>query len=249
MAVAAILLLCHVPARTAASGLAPLKYEEPKLLRGTIYTADRNRPLFKFVRHSIREGNRLTVSREYTYLNGQPALKERVIYEGDELNEYDVDDLQLGSRGSAKIIESKGKPTIFYEFQKDVHSSKKPKTATEPFTANCVIGDMVAPFLMGHWNSLIRGEEIKCRYIVVDRRETVGFTFVKDGEVQRNGQRLVIVKMYPTSRIISALVDPLYFTIEMEGQRRVLEYSGRIPVKLKEGNKWKEINGVTVFEW
>jgi len=229
-----------------------LKYEEPRHLVGTIYSADRKKMLFKFSRACVRNGNALSVSREYTYPDGSVALKEKVIYEGDRLREYDIEDLQLNSRGSAKITDSTSEPAkhvISYEYLKDVRSGKKPKAATEPFPNNCLISDMVAPFLMDHWSELLKGDEVKCRYIVVDRRETVGFTFVKDSEARRNGRNVMIVKMFPTSRIISALVDPLFFTIEKDGQRRTLEYTGRTPVKIKEGSKWKDVDGVTVFDW
>ena len=229
-----------------------LKYEEPRHLVGAIYTADRKKTLFNFSRTCVRNGNALSVSREYTYADGSLALKEKVIYEGDRLREYDIEDLQAGGRGSAKIIGLPGEPAksvISYEYFKDVRSGKKPKTATEPFPNNCLISDMVGPFLLDHWSDLLKGNELKCRYIVIDRRETVGFTFVKDSEGRRNGRNVIIVKMFPTSRIISALVDPLFFTIEKDGRRRTLEYTGRTPVKIKDGSKWKDLDGVTVFEW
>jgi hypothetical protein len=77
----------------------------------------------------------------------------------------------------------------------------------------------------------------------------VGFTFVKDSETRRDGRDLVIFKMFPTSRIISVLVDPLFFTIEKGGRHRILEYNGRALVKARDGSKWKDFDGVTVFDW
>jgi hypothetical protein len=229
-----------------------LKYEEPKHLVGTIYSADRKKALFKFSRSSVRNGNTILVSRDYTYPDGTVALKERVTYEGDRLSEYNIEDLQLGTRGSAKIVPLASEPAksmISYQYFRDVRSGRKPKTATEPFPNNCLISDMVGPFLTDHRDDLIKGNELKCRYIVVDRRETVGFTFVKESEERRAGRNVVIVKMFPTSRIISALVDPIFFTIEKDGPRHVLEYTGRTPVKTKDGSKWKDLDGVTVFDW
>ncbi len=229
-----------------------LKYEEPKHLAGTIYSADRKKALFKFSRRSVRKGDRLDVFREYADLHGTVALSEKVIYQGDKLSEYDVDDLQSGAQGSAKIIELASEPAksvISYQYAKDARSKSKPKTRNEPLRNPCLISDMVAPFLLDHWNELLKSQEVKCRLIVVERRETVGFTFVKDSESRREGRNVIVVKMLPTSPIISALVDPLFFTIEKEGQKRILEYAGRTAVKVKEGGKWKDLDGVTVFEW
>jgi hypothetical protein len=229
-----------------------LKYEDPKNLTATIYSIDRKKAVFKFSRRSVRKGEQLEVFRTYSYPNGTPAFAEKVIYQGDNLQEYDVDDLQLGARGSARITSSPGdsaKKIISYEYTKDIHSTSKPKTRTELFQTACLVGDMVPPFLMDHWAELLRGEAVRCRYIVLDRRETVGFTFAKDSETHRDGKEVIIVKMSPTSRIISALVDPLFFTLEKGGQHRILEYSGRTALNVKEGNKWKDFDGITVFDW
>jgi len=244
------MLLFHLPARSSGTNL--LRYEEPKHLAGTICSVDRKKVLFKFTRASVRDGNTLHVSRDYTYPDGKLALKETVVYEGDRLSEYDIEDFQLGARGSARVVPLAGEPAksvISFQYVRDIHSSQKPKTATEPFQSNCLIGDMVGPFLFDHWSDLVKGNEVKCRYIVVDRRETIGFTFAKDSEGRRGDRNVIIVKMSPTSRIISALVDPIFFTIEKDGRHRVLEYSGRAPVKIKEGSKWKDLDGVSVFDW
>jgi hypothetical protein len=108
---------------------------------------------------------------------------------------------------------------------------------------------MVGPFLLDHWDALMRGEEVKCRYVVLPRVETVGFTFEKLTGDKRERKGVVIIKMSATSPIIAALVDPLYFTIERDGRHRVLEYEGRTTPKLKAGNKWKDLDAVTVFHW
>src|ERR1039457_2176978 len=60
----------------------PLKYEEPKLLLATIYAKgdDRQKALYKFKRVATRSGARLNVLREYTYPDGKPAARERLVY-------------------------------------------------------------------------------------------------------------------------------------------------------------------------
>src|ERR1039457_5950710 len=51
----------------------PSKYEEPKLLMGTIYAKNsgRQQALFKFKRVATRSGARVNVLREYTYPDGR----------------------------------------------------------------------------------------------------------------------------------------------------------------------------------
>jgi len=231
-----------------------LKYEEPKFLSGTIYSTgpDPTLPLFTFTRKATREGSSLNVVREYAYPDGNLAVRERVQYEGDMLITYELQELQTGEQGSAVIGCDRKKPSqklIFFKWAKHEKSRSKPQTGEEPLRKDVLISDMVAPFLLSHWQQLASGEEVKCRYIVLPRRETVGFTFSKQRESTSPGKPVIIVKMEATSPILAELVDPLFFTIEKEGTHRVLEYSGRTTPKIKVGKKWKDLDAVTVFDW
>ena len=98
-------------------------------------------------------------------------------------------------------------------------------------------------------DALSRGEKVKCRYIVVPRSETVGFTFVKDSETTWQGRSVLVVRMEATSRIIAALVDPLFFTMEKDAPHRTVQYVGRTTPKIQVGGKWKDLDAVTVFDW
>jgi hypothetical protein len=233
---------------------AALKYEEPKFLAATIYEkdSDREKPLYRFKRKATRVDSRLTVVREFKYPDGKLAARERVIYDGDELVSYELEELQLGAKGSAKIQRVKQKPgagALFFEYNPAPESSSKPKTRRERLRKDTLIADMVAPFLLSHWEALKRGDRVKCRYIVVPRMETVGFTFIKEAESTWQDRPVIVIKMQPSSPIMAALVEPLFFTIEKESPHRVLEYVGRTTPKVKAGNKWKDLDVVTVFEW
>jgi hypothetical protein len=90
---------------------------------------------------------------------------------------------------------------------------------------------------------------VKCRCIVVPRRVTVGFTFAKDAASTWQGRQVLIVRMEASSPLIAALVNPLVFTIEQAPPHRVLLYIGRTTPKTRAGSKWKDLDGVTVFDW
>ena len=128
-------------------------------------------------------------------------------------------------------------------------AAARPKTNSEPFRADTLVNDMVAPFLLSHWDALVAGRELKCRYIVVPRAETVGFTFKKQSETAWHGRSVYIIKMEPASLIISALVEPLFFTIEKNEPHHVVQYTGRTTPKVKSGPKWTDLDAVTVFDW
>jgi hypothetical protein len=233
---------------------APLKYEEPKLLTGTIYGKDASRQqvLFKFKRVATRSGSRVNVLREYTYPDGKPAARERVLYDGDDLVSYSLEELQIGAAGAVKVRRDPGNPArsaLLFEYTKDLASGSKPKTSTEALRSETLTSDMVATFLLSHWAELSNGQKVKCRYVVVPRRETVGFTFVKESEAISQGRAVVMIRMEPTSPIIARLVDPLFFTLERDGQHRVLQYVGRVTPKTRTGNKWDDLDATLVFDW
>ena len=229
-----------------------LMYDGPRFLAAVI---NRQGPggstlLFRFQREAVRKGEKLDVRRDYTYPDGKLAARERAVYEGNDLMLYELQESQIGARGSARIRRIPGNPakgTI--EFQYSKAPGAAPKSNTETLAENTLIGDMVGPFLVSHWTELCRGEKVKCRYIVVPRRETVGFTFVEDSEATGQKQDVVIIKMEATSLFVAVLVDPVFFTIEKAPPHHILQYAGRTVPKIQTGGKWKDLDAVTVFDW
>ena len=229
-----------------------LMYEEPTLLGASIYPQpfDGKHLLFSFKRVANRSGSTLKVQRDFTYTDGHPAVRERVGYEGDALVSFELEDLQTGAAGSAKIRRDPANPAQgSIQFESRKQAGARPKTSTEPLKENTLINDMVGPFLASHWDELARGQEVRCRVIVVSRRETVGFTFVKSSEPAKPSGDTITVKMEATSAFIAALVDPLVFQLELAPPHRVRQYVGRTTPKIQAGSKWKDLDAVTVFDW
>ena len=229
-----------------------LTYEEPRFLAAVI---NRQGPgsstlLYRFQRAVVRTGEKLDVRRDYTYPDGKLAARERAVYEGNDLVLYELQESQIGARGSARIRRVPGNPakdSIEFEYSKAPGAA--PKSSTETLAENTLIGDMIAPFLVSHWTELCRGEKVKCRYIVVPRRETVGFTFVEDSAATGQKQDVVIIRMEASSLFVAALVDPVFFTIEKAPPHRILQYAGRTVPKIQTGGKWRDLDAVTVFDW
>jgi hypothetical protein len=247
-----LLLVSGIATGVQSQSVSAFKYEEPKSLAATIYSLDRKTVLFKFSRRSTRAGNQLEAIREYIYPDGKLAARERVIYNSDGLQAYELEELQTGGYARASVRPDPDNPArkvLSFEASKDPASRESPKRRSERFQNDTLNNDMVGPFLASHWDALVKGEEVKCRMIVVPRRETVGFRFVKESETQWQGKPIVILRMEPTSPVIRALIDPLHFKIEKEGAHRVLEYSGRTTPKIKSGNKWEDLDALTVFDW
>jgi hypothetical protein len=229
-----------------------LLYEAPTKLTGTVYTldSDSKKLLYKFTRLATRSGSTLTVRREFTYPDGKLAATEKVTYEGDNLAAYTLDEMQIGASGSVKVRPDKANPAkATLEFSYTKEAGAKPKVRTETLAENTLNSDMVATFLVTHWDALIRGEKLKSRYLVIPRAETVGFTFTKDSDTEWRGKKAIVVKMEATSPILAALVDPLFFTLEKSPPHRVFQYAGRTTPKIEVSGKWKDLDAVTVFDW
>lgn len=227
-----------------------LAYQYPEYLEGSIYAqgAEPKRLLYRFKRVATRSGSTLSVDRDFTYPDGRIAAREHVVYQGNSLATYELDELQIGAKGTATVKAAGGGQTII-ELQYAPSSSERTKPRTETLAGAALMADMVGPFLAGHWDSLMRGEKVRCRYIVVQRRETVGFTFTKVAEGSADTGGTITVKMEPTSAVLGLLVRPLFFTIEKPLPHRVLRYVGRTTPKVKQGSKWEDLDAVTVFNW
>lgn len=239
-------------AETASPGASKLKYEAPQHLTGTLYAAGHNDPkvLFHFKRVATRSGSTLKVQRDFTYPDGRLAARERVVYEGDALVSYALEELQIGAAGSARLQRTPENPAKGrIEFTYTPEPGGRARTRTEDLAENTLIADMVGPFLTAHWEALARGDKVKCRYLVVPRRETVGFTFVKDSEAKWHGRDVLLIRMEPSSKWVATLVAPLFFTLEQAPPHRVLQYAGRTTPKVQISGKWKDLDAVTVFDW
>jgi len=226
-----------------------LKYEYPTSLTGTIYDATGTNVLFGFKRSATRTGTNLQVLCEYSLPGGKLAARETVTYHGDQLVAFTLDELQTGATGSVNILHQPAKPASGkVEFNYLVPGGKWGK-ATETLRPDTLMSDMIGPFLADHWTELMEGKEVKCRYLVVPRKETVGFTFSRHAETTWRGKPVVVIRMEASSWVVGLAVDPLFFTMEKDGQHRVLQYTGRTTPKIKSKAGWKDVDAVTVFDW
>ncbi len=227
-----------------------LNYGEPKFLVGSIYAPNPNRLLFTFKRVVERAGATLNVQREFNYPDGRSAVREHVIYDGDRLVSYELDELQTGARGLAKIrhaVSDGSMDTV--EFEYSGRPGIRPRMHTEPLQPNTMVADMMGAWLASQYHPLKRGEKLNCRLIVVPLTGTVGFTLVKESEASQGDQQVLIVKMEPTSPFISVLLAPLFFTMENSPPHRILQCSGRTLPKIQVGDNWRDLDAVTVFDW
>jgi hypothetical protein len=231
-----------------------IDYEEPKLLIGNIFPMgpDPRKVLFKSRRTAVREGGTVKVACEYTAPDGSIVALDRIVYGAGRLASFASDEFQNGEKGSAVLRADPrhpGQRAIFFEFTAAPGGDVKKRSESERPDMETLVDDMIPAFIVSHWDALAAGAAAKFRYIVLSRAETVGFRLVKESESTRQGKPVLRIKMEPTSIIIAQLVDPLYFIVEKDAPHRILQYLGRTTPVIKNGNKWKDLDADTVFEW
>jgi hypothetical protein len=225
---------------------APSGSNAGQVLLGKIYQKGSNlqRLLFNFRKTQFRSGNEIYVTRTYTYPDGRTAAIEKATYQNGSLLAYRLIEEQINAYGKAEIQGDawKGKGRISFKYVKDDETY----TNVEDLEASTVVNDNIVSYMLGYWDTLMHGEEVFLRYIVIPRTQTVGFNLVKSGESTWRGKPAVIIKMEPASFFIRLVVDPVYFTVDKD-THHVVKYEGRVTPKIKAHGEWTDLDAVMVF--
>lgn len=186
--------------------------------------------LFKWKREEPGPG---VLKMTFLNLDGSVAVQEDAKADGIHIKSYDLDHKQIGAKGSLKIVGDK----VQFSYTKE----GKTETATEDLEENLVVGPTIVDYLKAHWAEILKGDTVSVRYAALDRKETVGFKFFKVEEKIYKQEPAIVVKMKPSSFVIAAIVDPLFFTMR-KSDARLLYLVGRTLPKRKDGDKWKDLD-------
>lgn len=203
---------------------------------------DHSKHMFNYVSEVEYDGDRRSYVNTVTDLEGKVLVIEKTVATngGRTVVSFEQDQKQLGTVGKLEVRDGK----IHFTFTKD----GKTKTDEEKVTDDFVVTSTLVANVRNDWAKIIKGESIKVRLGVLDRLETVGFQFKKESDTIPSGAAGHLVKMKPSSVIISALVNPLRFGFDAEG-RYLLEIEGRTNVKVMVDGKWKDFDGFTVYSY
>jgi hypothetical protein len=246
LALTAFFLLSCVLSQAAEKATA-VDYEKPALLTGTVYetASGTNRILFTFQRSAVRSNSTVHVTRNFLYPNGNLAARERAVFDQGKLISFHLDERQTGARGSATVRGS----MLLFDWVEGEGAAARKKTDSEKLQPNTLVGDMIPYFIAAHWDELARGTPVNFRFIAQSRLETVGFKLLQESEVTWRGTPALRLRMEASNFLIARIVDPLFFIVEKSGDHRILEYVGRTTPKTRDGNKWKDLDARTVYDW
>jgi len=226
-------------------------YAEPKIFTGTLYEigSDRKKVLYTFQRTATASNSIVHVEREYFGTNGSIAAVEKVVYESGRLGSFQMQEFQAQVSGAIQVAADPKNPQrqqLFISYAKDL---KPPKGEPQSLQPDMLTDDTVYPFMMVHWNELMRGDAVKFRFISLEWERTFMFRLVKTGESVQAGRTVEQIRMEPTGVIVARLVNPLIFIVEKDSPHHILSYTGRTTPRIKKGKAWKYLDAETVFDW
>ena len=238
--------------RCPAPGIAgAFDYAEPRLFTGTLYEigSDRKKALYTFRRTATRSGSTVNVEREFLGTNGSIAAVEKVVYESGRLVSFQMQEFQAQVSGAVQIAPDPKNPARQKLIISYGHGLTPPKGDAQNLQPATVFDDTVYPFMMLHWDDLMRGDAVLFPFISLEHERTFMFRMVKTGEFVQDGRTVDQIRMEPTGLIVSRLVNPLIFTVEKDSPHHILSYTGRTTPRVKKGKSWKYLDAETVFDW
>lgn len=199
--------------------------------------------LFTVDRQEVLKGpdRKRQVTETFLSPEGSVAARATVLLQGaDQVLKYDLDKVQTGEKGEITVQGNQ----IHFEFKDQKGRIRK---ADEKLEGNFVVGLSIRSLVEAHWEDLLAGETVKMRFGVLERLETVGFDLFKERETQdAKGREVVIFKMKPSSIFIAALVKPLLFVFS-KADSKLLEFTGRTLPYRKVGDRFEDLDAVTIY--
>jgi len=230
-------------------------YAEPKLITGTVYEtgSEQKKSLYTFQRTATRTNDTVYAERRFLRPDGFVAAVENMVYKSGRLTSFQMKEFQANVSGTIDIASDPKNPaqsTLCIAYDKSPSPQKTPhKGETKKLPPDIVIDDTVYPFLLAHWDKLMKGDSVKFHFVALEWERTFMFRFVKTGETTMHGHTHVQIKMEPTNLLVAPMVNPLFFMMEKDGDHHLVSYIGRTTPRVQKGKSWKYLDAETVFDW
>jgi hypothetical protein len=215
-------------------------YGQAYELRGKVFEkgTDRTNLLFDYQRNEKKDGYSTVIKGVFTAPDKSIAVVDEAVLADGKLRKYCIQQHQLNQQGEVVVEGNK----LRFSYTKDGKTETNTEDLPELFAVAPTLVDTIAHNRV----AILKGDTLKIRYIVLDRKETVGFSLFKVEEKKVGGVEAVVVKMKPSSFLIAAIVDPVFFTLRKD-DFRTMEVLGRTLPKRRVDEKWKDLDGDTVY--
>lgn len=171
--------------------------------------------------------------------DGVAVLRERAVIKDGLIVEQDIDQLQSEERFELRVRDGR----LFFKTFKMIDGVLKvANEKDEELPADLVVGPSVEVYLRDRSAKLIAGEKVDVQFAIAELSRTVEFEF----KLHQATEKLILLKMKPTSFWLSLLVD----TMELDFDRETFHlqrFKGRIPVRRKIHGRWKAFDAETFY--
>lgn len=151
---------------------------------------------------------------------------------GYVLRRFDADNRQQGFAGHV-IVSADGR-RLDYELRSADGSVAR---RSESIDAPAVTGPSLHGFMLQHWDSLMAGNTVDVRMIVLAKTTTYGFRI----KLHSQDAGRTAFSLTPTNWLVRLAVAPLTVTFDLN-TRHVLRYEGRVPPLLVVNGKAREFD-------
>jgi hypothetical protein len=175
---------------------------------------------------------------------GEQVIEEVAVFSGSTI--YFHDFKQFQSKEHYRVERKTPEKVTIGTYEIATEHKKKSQTELEG-SKDFITGPVIEKFIQLHWDLIVeKGMTVGCRMGVLEREDTIGFKFFRDGEIELQGKKLIRLVFKPSSIVIAALVPNLQLYFD-PATKRMVRYSGRTPLLLREGEKLRPFNGEIAY--
>ncbi|MEE2638274.1 MAG: hypothetical protein VYE68_13710 [Acidobacteriota bacterium] len=199
---------------------------------------DATTPLFTFERVVSPTSEGTVAEVRFRDAAGDVAAVEQVTYAAGTVTRYELVQYQVDARYTMTV---NGDQAVFESERKGELSRTR-----RDWTADTLTIDELRPFVSTHWDRLMQGETIRFRLVALDRARIIDFRLTRKEIVTYQNEPAVALRM-EASRLFIRWLAPevdLFFTPDGE---TLLESRGPLPLKLRAGNEWIDLDARMVW--
>ena len=199
---------------------------------------DSGEPLFTFERRVSISAGQTVVDAQFRDREGQIAGTKRVTYAGRAVVRYELVQHQVEER---YVMTVAGDDAMF-----EVERNGKTSRIRRDWTPDTLTVDQIRSHVAASWDRLMRGEEISFRFVALSRSRIVRFTLKHETAPTRDDRPAVVLRMRAGNFFVRRLAPQIELVFTADG-KTLLESRGPLPVKVRRGKTWVDLEARLVW--
>ena len=200
---------------------------------------DLSAPLFRLERTVITTDGRTVAVVQFVDPAGDVVATERVTYVGGKVVEAELDQRQVAERHVMTVSDG----DAWFEVARDGNISR----TRRDWTPDTLTIDQPPSFITSQWAQLVDGQDVSFRLVAMDRARIVRFRVTHRGETVHRGHPAAALRMEASSMFGRWLAPEIDLVFSPDG-RSMFESRGPLPVKVRDGGDWTDLDARLVWD-